>query len=131
MVSTSQVIMSPPRLPLLLLITTVVTATRYSLRPAGFPLTNSSTCSSLCSISTSCTFYVWNSEEKTCSLSDKYVTQSVDIIVSGREETKTWTDRFMFYSCSNIRPCRSTLTLMFYSQAPASRHRDGRNEIWK
>ena len=71
MVSIGQVTMSPPRLFSLLLLTGVVTATRYSLQPAGFPLTNSSTCHSLCSISTTCTFYVWNSKEKTCSLSDK------------------------------------------------------------
>ena len=72
LVSSVQVItMSPPRLSLLLLLASLVTATKYSLKPAGFPLTNSSTCSSLCSISSSCTFYVWNSEEKTCSLSHK------------------------------------------------------------
>ena len=61
----------PLLLLLLLLTTTTVSASRFSLQPAGFPLNNSSTCASLCSVSTSCEFYVWNSRDKTCSLSQK------------------------------------------------------------
>ena len=55
----------------LLLSTSTALSNRFSLSPAGFPLSNSTQCAGLCRVSSTCTFYVWNSEDKTCSLSDK------------------------------------------------------------